>query len=121
MNNEELIVENVKLKERIEFLENIMKKGSRENTRAYNEIRLMIVQKAEKEVETDIVNGQEKNWTRKTAEKQIMSDLKWDLRIRRVADFRDEHIEPAKEYINNYILPEELKKSRWRDVKNEML
>lgn len=31
-------------------------------------------------------------------------------------NFRSEHIEPAKEYIDNYILPEELKKSRWVGV-----
>ncbi len=51
--------------------------------------------------------------TRQAAEKQIMSDLKWDLRIRKVSDFRDEHIEKAKEYIDNYVIPEELKKSKY--------
>lgn len=30
--------------------------------------------------------------------------------------FRSEHIKSAKEYIANYILPEELKKSRWVGV-----
>lgn len=42
-----------------------------------------------------------------------MSDLKWDLRVRNISDFRAEHIEPAKEYVNNYILSDEYKKSRW--------
>ena len=73
----------------------------------------MIINKANNEVEIDIVNGTSHNWTRKKAEKKIMSDLKWDLRIRVVSDFRDEHISKAKEYLNNYVIPEEFKKSRW--------
>lgn len=73
----------------------------------------MIISRVNDEVPIDFVNGEIKYWTRKKAEKQIMSDLKWNLRIRRVADFRNEHIQQAKEYLSNYVMPEELKKSRW--------
>ena len=110
---EEILEENRKLKERVAELEGIIQRKSGSSARAYDEIRAMIINKAKKEVEEDIVNGDKKNWTRKRAEKQIMSDLKWDLRIRRVADFRDEHIAQAKEYLEKYVIPDELKKSRW--------
>jgi len=113
MSSEELIAENDKLKERIAFLEKLVNRGSSGNTRAYNAIRMMIIEKTEKEVPLDIIDGKEKNWTRREAERQIMSDLKWELRVRNISDFRLEHIEPAREYIDKYILPEELKKSRW--------
>lgn len=113
MNMQELLDENARLRERNQFLESIVNRGSSGNTSAYNEIRAMIISKVAKEVELDIVSGKERNWTRKQAERQIMSDLKWDLRVRNIADFKAEHIKPAKEYIEKYILPEELKKSRW--------
>lgn len=116
MSYEELEKENKDLKERVQELELLLKRKSAGSSRAYDEIRAMIIRKVDKEVEIDIIKGQEKRWTRKIAEKQIMSDLKWDLRIRRVADFRDEHIQPAKEYIENYVLSDELKKSRWVGV-----
>ena len=31
-----------------------------------------------------------------------MVDLKWELRVRTVSDFKDEHIEKAKQYLENY-------------------
>lgn len=111
---EEIIKENENLKERIQELENLLKRKNGSNSRAYDEIRAMIITKVDKEVDIDIVNGEERRWTRKRAEKQIMSDLKWDLRIRRITEFRDENIEQAREYLNTYIIPDELKKSRWR-------
>lgn len=109
----ELSEENQKLKERVVFLERTLARGKSGNTSAYNQIRTMIVQKVEKEVEIDIVSGQERDWTRKVAEKKIMSDLKWDLRVRVIADFSMEHVKLAEEYLNNYMLPDEYKKSRW--------
>lgn len=115
MSENELLEENKRLKERVTFLEGVINKGNSGNISAYNAIRLMIKEKTNKEVDIDIVNGQERRWTRERAEKKIMSDLKWDLRVRTVSDFRVEHIEPAKEYINNYVLSEELKKSRWKE------
>lgn len=117
MSENELIEENKKLKERVAFLESIVNRGSSGNTSAYNAIRLMIIEKVNKEVELpETLEGWQKKETRSRAERQIMSDLKWDLRVRNVSDFRSEHIEPAKEYIEKYILPEELKKSRWANM-----
>lgn len=113
MSSEELIAENDKLKERIAFLEKLVNRGSSGNTRAYNAIRMMIIEKTEKEVPLDIIDGKEKNWTRREAERQVMRDLKWDLHIRTISDFRDEHIESAKEYIEKYVFAEKYKKSRW--------
>lgn len=115
MSEQELIAENGKLKERIKELELLLQRKNGGSTRAYDEIRAMIISRVNDEVEVDIVNGEEKNWTRKIAEKQIMSDLKWDLRVRRVSDFRNEHIQQAKEYLSNYVMPEELKKSKWKN------
>ncbi len=114
---ENLEEENKKLKERIAFLESIVNRGSSGNTSAYNAIRLMIIEKVEKEVEQleSLEEWQNKD-TRQRAERQIMRDLKWDLRVRNISDFRSEHIEPAREYITKYILPEELKKPRWRST-----
>lgn len=118
---EEIIEENKKLTERVKMLtekvkelELLLQRKSSGSSRAYDEIRAMIIKKVDKEVEIpDYLEGWQKKDTRQRAERQIMSDLKWDLRIRRIQDFRDEHIVQAKEYIENYILPEELKKSKW--------
>lgn len=110
---EEILEENKKLKERVAELEGLLERTKGSSTRAYSEIRAMIINKANNEVEEDIVNGTSHDWTRKRAEKKIMSDLKWDLRIRVVSDFRDEHISKAKEYLSNYVIPEDFRKSRW--------
>lgn len=113
MSEQKLMAENGKLKERIKELELLLQRKSSGSSRAYDEIRAMIISRVNDEVEADVVNGEVKDWTRKVAEKQIMSDLKWDLRVRRVSDFRDEHIQQAKEYLSNYVIPENLKKSKW--------
>lgn len=114
MSEQELIVENGKLKEKIKELELLLQRKSSGSSRAYDEIRAMIIKKVDKEVEIpDYLEDWQKKDTRQKAERQIMSDLKWDLRIRRIQDFRDENIEPAKEYIKKYVLSEELKKSKW--------
>lgn len=117
MSEQELLEENKQLKERIALLESIVNRGSSGNTSAYNAIRLMIIEKVNKEVELpETLEGWQKKDTRARAERQIMRDLKWDLRVRNISDFRSEHVEQAKEYIAKYILPEELKKSRWVGV-----
>lgn len=111
---EEIIEENKRLTERVKELELLLQRKSSGSSRAYDEIRAMIIKKVDKEVEIpDSLEGWQKKDTRQKAERQIMSDLKWDLRVRKIQDFRDEHIAQAKEYIENYILPEELKKSKW--------
>ena len=119
MSEQELIVENGRLKERIKELELLLKRKSNGSSRAYDEIRAMIINKVDKEVKLpEYLEDWQKKETKNKAERQIMSDLKWDLRIRRIQDFRDENIEPAKEYIEKYILSDELKKSRW-DCENK--
>ncbi len=116
MENTNLIEENRQLKERIKELENLLQRKSSSNSRIYDEIRVMIINKVSKEVN---VENLEKDWMKKStlqrAERQIMKDLKWDLRVRTIKDFTSEHIEQAREYISNYILDEDLKKSRWRN------
>lgn len=110
MSEQELINENKILKEKIAFLEKIVNRGSSGNTSAYNAIRLMIIEKVEKEVPFDIISGQQKKWTRERAERKAMSDLKWDLRVRNISDFRSEHIEPAKQYLKDYKIDDIYKK-----------
>ncbi len=117
MSEQEMLNKIKELEKRNKFLESIVNRGSSGNTSAYNAIRLMIIEKVQKEVEQpqDLKDWQNKD-TRQRAERKIMSDLKWDLRVRNISDFRSEHIQPAKEYINNYVLSEDLKKSRWVGV-----
>lgn len=117
MSESELIEENKQLKERVKFLEGILNRGNAGNTSAYNAIRLMIIEKVQKEVEQlEYLQDWQKKDDRQRVERQIMRDLKWDLRVRTISDFRSEHVEKAKEYISNYVLAEELKKSRWAGV-----
>ena len=114
MSEVELLEENKRLKERIKTLETLLNRKSAGHASAYNAIREMIVEKVRQEVNiADYLEDWQKKDTLQKAERQIMSDLKWDLRVRRIEDFRAEHVEPAKEYIENYVLAEELKKSRW--------
>lgn len=114
MSEQEMLDRIKELEERNQVLEKMLSRGSSGNTSAYNEIRKMIVAKVQKEVilPEDLEKWQ-KNSTIQRAERKIMADLKWDLRIRNIADFRNEHIEPAKEYIDSYILEDNYKKSRW--------
>ena len=111
---EEVIEENKRLTERVKELELLLQRKSSGSSRAYDEIRAMIIKKVDKEIEKpeQLLDWQIKD-DRQRVERQIMSDLKWDLRIRRIQDFRDENIEQAKEYLEKYIIPETLKKSRW--------
>lgn len=117
MSEQEMLNKIKELEERNKFLESVIARGSTGNTSAYNTIRLAIIEKVKNEVEQpECVEDWQNKDTRQRAERRIMADLKWDLRVRNISDFRAEHIEPAKEYIKNYILPEELKKSRWVGV-----
>ena len=75
MSNEELIAENSKLREEIKQLKELLKRKSGSNSRAYEEIRAMIIAKVNKEVEVDLIDGIERDWTRKRAEKQIMHSI----------------------------------------------
>lgn len=99
---EKLERENQELKERIEFLEKIISKGNAGNSSAYSAIRLAIVEKVDKEFDVTKFEDWQRKWEIQKAQRQIMRDLKWDMHIRQISDFRQEHIEPAKEYIANY-------------------
>lgn len=114
MSEQEMLNRIKELEERNRFLESVMARGNTGNTSAYHAIRLMIIEKVDKEVEIpDSLLDYQKKDIRQIAERKIMSDLKWDLRVRTISDFRAEHIDKAKEYIANYVLPDECKKSRW--------
>lgn len=116
MEKQELLEENEKLKARLNQLENLLIR--KKDNKAYTEIRLAIIDKVDKEIEKP--EGL-KEWMYKDdrlrVERKIMSDLKWDLHIRTIHDFEEKDIKPAIKYINNYVIPEELKKSRWKGVK----
>ena len=51
MNMQELLDENYKLKEKIKELENLLQRKSGSSSRAYDEIRAMIINKVDKEIE----------------------------------------------------------------------
>lgn len=115
MSEQDLIIENQRLNERVKELEELLRRKNGSSSRAYDEIRAMIISKVNKEVDLPPeLEGWQNKDVRNRAERQIMRDLKWDLRIRRIQDFRDEHIQLAKDYIDKYAIPEELKKNRWR-------
>ncbi len=103
MSMEELIEENKILKERNALLESIINRRNTQNSSAYNSVRLMIIEKVNREVDIpeELENWQKKD-KRARAERQIMRDLKWDLHIRTTRDFTDEHIKQVEEYIKNY-------------------
>ena len=48
--------------------------------------------------------------TKQSLKRKIMDDLKWELRVRYANDFKEEHIEPAKQYIDNYKIEDYYKK-----------
>jgi len=106
MSESELIEENKKLKEKIQYLENIISRGNTGNSSAYNTIKGMIINKVAKEVDVSQFEEWQRKHKREVIERQIMRDLKWDMHIRTIADFRAEHIKQAEEYINNYKLIE---------------
>lgn len=102
MTNEELVRENKELKERIEFLEKVINKGNAGNSSAYSTIRLAIIEKADKDFDVSQFDGWKRKMEVQKMQRQIMRDLKWDMHIRQISDFRAEHVEKAKEYIAGY-------------------
>jgi len=99
---EELIKENAKLKERVKYLENILNRGNAGNSTAYTTIRGMIINKVEKEIDLTQFEEWNRKHKRQQYERQIMRDLLWTIRVRRVTELRTEHIKQAEEFINNY-------------------
>ena len=102
MDNEELMQENADLRERIRILENIINRGNRTNANAYSVIRGMIIEKVEKEVDLNVYEDWTRKQKRQQFERQLMQDLLWEIRVRRVAELRNEHIKQAEEFINKY-------------------
>ena len=96
---EELIAENKELKETIKQLEEMIYSGGDVAKKVANKIRFMIREKVNKECKKD-------NFLREKARRQLMQDLKWDLRIRTNDDFEQKHIEEAREYMANYEIDE---------------
>ena len=95
---EELIEENEILKNRIKMLEMMIYSSGNESQRTIKNTRIMIAEKVAKEVKKD-------DYVRVRARRQLMQDLKWDLRIRENEDFRPEHLEAIKKYIAEYKFP----------------
>ncbi len=107
---EELLEENSKLKERIAELEAIINRGNSGNSGAYNNIRGMIINKVAKEIDLTIYEeGWQRKHKRQQYERQLMRDLLWNIRVRRVSELRTEHINQAEEYIKNYKFVKEKK------------
>ena len=96
---EELIAENKELKENIKMLESMIYSGDDVAKKVANKIRFMIKEKVYKECKKD-------DFLRERARRQLMQDLKWDLRIRTNDDFEQKHIDEAREYITNYEIDE---------------
>lgn len=102
---EDLLEENKKLKERVKELELLLERQNGSNSKAYVEIRAMIVKKVDKEVDFTQYDEWQGKRKRQQIERQIMRDLLWNIRVRRVADLRTDNIKQAEEFINNYVLP----------------
>lgn len=94
----ELEEENKRLKEENEELKRLMKsKITAGSMTPYQIIASTISHKVYDEVSKNI-----KQMTKQRLKRKIMEDLKWELRVRYANDFKEEHIESAKAYIDNY-------------------
>lgn len=106
MSENELLEENKQLKERIKELELLLQRKSSGNSRAYDEIRAMIIKK----VDNELIIPEEQKWRKdsyiKQKERQLMRDLLWEIRVRRVTELGTEHKKLAEEFINNYKIEE---------------
>lgn len=105
MTNEELLARIEELESENKTLKNMLNRGSSGNSSAYTEIRMAIDKKVDEEYDISIFEDWQRKHKASVMRRKIMDDLKWDLRIRNVSDFRMEHVEPAKEYIKNYVIP----------------
>lgn len=108
MSEQELIEENKKLKERVAYLENIISRGNSGNCEAYNNIRGMIINKVQKEVDLSKYEEWQRKHKRQQFERRVMRDLLWEIRVRRISELRPEHIKPAEEFIEKYKFQEDL-------------
>lgn len=99
---EKILEENRRLKEENEMLKRTLeRKLTSGSMSAYETIRSMIFDFVNKEVEKTTNGKQRSNLRRK-----IIDDMKWDLRVRTINDFKVEDISRAKEYLENYKIDE---------------
>ena len=114
---EELLKENQELKERIKYLEKILKRRSSLRTNPYDNVQELIKNRVNNEV---MVPEELENWQKRDIQgklrRQLVKDMKWDLRIKLVTDFTKEDISRAEEYINQYVFSEELLKEVASDI-----
>lgn len=102
MSENEILEENRKLKEENEMLKRTLeRKLTSGSMSAYETIRSMIFNFVNKEVEKTTTGNERSNLRRK-----IIDDMKWDLRVRTINDFKVEDISRAKEYLENYKIDE---------------
>lgn len=107
MSENELLEENKKLKEEVKQLKKLLENRiMNTNTTAYGVIASLIADKVNKEVHESF------NHCKQTLKRKIMDDVKWELHVRYTSDFIKKHIEPAKEFINNYEIEDFYKKER---------
>ena len=102
MTEQEMLDKIKELEERNQFLENIVSRGNAGYYGAYNTIRGMIINK----VKNEVIVPEEQKWRERNyigqKERQIMRDLLWNIRVRRVTELRTEHIKQAEEFVNDY-------------------
>ena len=99
MSENELLLEKIKkLEEENKLLRNtIERKITSGSITAYETIRNMIFEYVDQKVFKTTNGNQRSNLRRK-----IVDDMKWDLRVRTINDFKVEDIPRAKEYLENY-------------------
>lgn len=112
MSEQELLEENKMLKEEIQKLKGIIEsKVVSKDITAYQIIANLISEKVNKDIHEDW-----KDWgkAKQSIKRKMMDDLKWELHVRYANNFEKEHIDPAKEFINNYEIEEFYKKERYK-------
>jgi len=102
MTEQEMLDRIKELEEENKSLKDLLNRGNSGHTSAYNSIRAMIIAKVEKEIDFSQIEEWNVKFKRQKCERQIMRDLLWEIRVRRVSDLREEHIKKAEEYIKNY-------------------
>ena len=102
MSESEMLDKIKELEERNKFLENVINRGNSGNIGAYSNIRGMIINKVHNEIDLSKYEDWQRKRKRQQFERQIMRDLLWEIRVRRVTELRLEHIKQAEEYIKNY-------------------
>ena len=64
---------------------------------------MMIIEKVKKDIDLSKFEDWQRKHKRQQFERQVMRDLLWEIRVRRVTELKTEHIKQAEEFIKNYI------------------